>query len=56
VYDENYPALPEGNVPPAEDNGAHETIRLTEAYKEQMGTFLETGRIVQVCDGACDPD
>lgn len=56
VYDEGYPPLPEGNLPPATDNGAHETIRGLEAYKQQMGTFLETGRIVQVCDGACDPD
>ncbi len=56
IYDENYPPLPEGNVAPLEDNEAHGTIRDLEAYTEQVGTFLETGAIVQVCDGACDPD
>lgn len=56
AYDEGYDALPEGNVPPTEDNGAHETIRDLAVYVEQVGTFLETGAIVQVCDGACDPD
>jgi len=56
LYDEGYPPLPEGNVAPQEDNDAHGTIRDLSAYYEQVGTFLETGAIVQVCDGACDPD
>jgi hypothetical protein len=56
VYDENLPPPPEGNVPPAEDNGAHGSIRNLEAYKAQVGAFLEDGTVVQVCDGACDPD
>jgi pimeloyl-ACP methyl ester carboxylesterase len=56
IYDEGYPPLPEGNIPPEEDNGAHDTIRDLPAYLEQVGTFLETGTIVQVCEGACDPD
>ena len=56
IYDEGYPPLPEGNEAPAEDNDAHGTIRDLPAYYEQVGTFLETGAIVQVCDGACDPD
>jgi len=56
IYDEGYPPLPEGNVAPTEDNGAHESIRYLEAYTAQVGAFLEDGTIVQVCDGACDPD
>lgn len=56
VYDEGYAPQPTGNVPPPVDNGAHETIRYLPAYTEQVGAFLEDGTIVQVCDGACDPD
>jgi len=55
IYDEGYPPLPEGNIPP-EENGAHGSVRELDVYVEQVGTFLETGTIVQVCDGACDPD
>ena len=55
LYDEGYPPLPEGNSAPLEDNDAHGTVRDLEVYTEQVGTFLETGVIVQVCDGACDP-
>ena len=31
-------------------------MRSLESYLEQVGAFLEDGTIVQVCDGACDPD
>ena len=55
-YDEGYPPLPEGNQSPADDNGAHETIRALASYEAQLGTFLEYGRVTQVCDGPCDPD
>jgi len=56
VYDEGYPPGPTGNVPPADDNGTHEGVRRLDAYKAQLGAFLEDGTDVQVCDGACDPD
>ena len=56
VYDMQLPANPEGNVPPPEDNGSHRDVRDQVSYFEQVGAFLETGAIVQVCDGACDPD
>lgn len=56
VYDEGYPPLPEGNLSPPEDNDAHDTIRDLDSYKAQVGQFLETGLIAQVCDGACDPE
>lgn len=55
IYDLGLPPLPEGNVAP-EENGAHADVRLLEDYRAQMGTFLESGKIVQTCDGACDPD
>jgi hypothetical protein len=55
IYDEGF--VPETtNVPPAEDNGAHESIRYLDAYTVSVGHFLETGRVVQACDGPCDPD
>jgi len=56
IYDEGYPVQPEGNVAPTVDNGAHETIRDLLSYRDNVGGFLETGEIVQVCDGGCDPD
>ena len=56
MYDEGYAPLPAGNLSPTDDNGAHETIRDLTSYLEQVPTFLEDGRIVQVCDGPCDPD
>lgn len=56
IYDEGYPAQPVGNVAPLSDNGAHESIRDLLSYRENVGRFLETGNIVQACDGACDPD
>ncbi len=56
IYDEGYAPLPSTNVPPAEDNGAHGSLRKLDAYRAQVGAFLEDGTVVQVCDGACDPD
>jgi len=56
VYDEQVEPYPGGPVPPAVDNDTHGTVRELPAYLEQMGRFLEDGTVVQVCDGACDPD
>jgi hypothetical protein len=56
MYDEGYAPLPEGNVAPSDDNGAHETIRDLDSYHQQVGAFLESGLIHQVCDGPCDPN
>ena len=56
IYDEGYPPLPEGNVPP-EENGAHETIRYLDSYKTHVQAFLEDGVLLDVCgDGGCDPN
>lgn len=56
VYDENVTPSPLGNTPPLEDNDTHGTLRYVPAYRSQLGTFLDTGRIVQFCDEACDPE
>lgn len=55
MYDLGVPDLPEGNVPP-EENGVHDEVRRLPSYKTQMGVFLEEGRFVHPCDGACDPE
>lgn len=56
MYDEGYPSLPEGNVAPPDDNGAHETLRDLDSYHHHVGAFLESGLIFQACDGPCDPN
>jgi hypothetical protein len=56
AYDEGYPPLPVGNVGAYSDNGAHDTIRDLPVYRQHVGTFLEEGRIVQYCNGPCDPE
>lgn len=56
IYDEGYDPLPEGNVPPPEENGAHDSVRRLQVYKDNVGAFLEDGTVLQVCEGACDPD
>lgn len=56
VYDEGVPPNPAGNEPPPEDNRTHDTVRGLDSYQRQVGAFLESGLIEQVCDGACDPD
>lgn len=56
VYAEDVEPAPSSNLPPAEDNRTHSTVRQLPAYLDQMGIFLEEGRFEQVCDGACDPD
>lgn len=56
VYDEHVTPSPVTNVPPAEDNGTHNTVRDLPSYQEHVGRFLTEGIFVQVCDGACDPN
>ncbi len=56
VYDENVTPSPLGNIPPLEDNDTHGTLRYVPAFRTQLGTFLDTGKIIQFCDGACDPE
>jgi hypothetical protein len=56
VYDEKVKPNPRGNLPPAADNGTHDGFRELDAYKRQVAAFIESGKLVQLCAGACDPD
>lgn len=56
VYDEKAVPNPSGNLPPTKDNGTHEGFRRLDAYKKQVAAFIESGKLVQLCEGACDPD
>lgn len=56
VYDEHVEAPPQGNLPPDEDNGTHGSVPKSAPLQESWYQFIEHGRFVQVCDGACDPD
>ncbi|MCG3173871.1 MAG: hypothetical protein GMKNLPBB_02078 [Myxococcota bacterium] len=47
---------PKNNTAPAKNNGAHGRTRTREASKKQLVEFLETGRVTNHCDGACDPE
>ena len=56
VYDEGLEPSSLTNVAPKKDNGAHESVRRLDVYRRQIIEFIEHGKLVQVCDGACDPD
>ena len=55
VYDLGVAPNPEGNVAPVE-NDVHGNVRTLDAYRQQVGTFLEFGTITHPCDGPCDPE
>jgi len=54
-YDLGVQDNPPGNVAP-EENGVHNDVRLLDAYREQMGIFLQTGVVERTCEGPCDPE
>ncbi|MCA9579574.1 MAG: hypothetical protein KC668_29300 [Myxococcales bacterium] len=56
VYDEHVTPSPITNIPPAEDNGTHGTVRDLPSYQVQVGRFLTEGIFVHACDGPCDPN
>ena len=56
VYDEHVTPSPITNIPPAEDNGTHGSVRALPSYKTQVGRFLDEGIFVHACDGPCDPN
>ncbi len=56
VYDEKVTPSPKTNLPPKKDNKTHGTVRKLSAYVTHFTTFLDTGKFIQVCDGACDPE
>lgn len=47
---------PEENVPPSVENGVHADMVFLGHVMDQVETMVNTGRIVQLCDGPCDPD
>lgn len=56
VYDEHVTPSPVTNIPPAEDNGTHGTVRDLPSYQVHVGRFLTENIFVHACDGACDPN
>ncbi len=52
IYDLGVPDNPPGNIA-ATENGVHDDVRRLDTYREQMGIFLEHGRVVRTCDGPC---
>ncbi len=51
------PYPPEGNTALINDNCAHEAIRRLPALRKQLKEFFKSnGKIVQTCDGVCDPE
>jgi len=56
VYDEKVEGYPAGNVPPATDNGTHGTVCKLDVYKKTTTALIEHGKLIQFCDGACDPN
>ncbi|MBX5482849.1 MAG: hypothetical protein IRZ16_13565 [Myxococcaceae bacterium] len=49
-------ALNEQPIPPDPDNEVHEGVRRLNAALTQMETFISEGRIVNACEGRCDPE
>jgi pimeloyl-ACP methyl ester carboxylesterase len=56
VYDEKVTPYPAGNIPPATDNNTHGTVCKLDVYKKTSAAFIEKGKLIQFCDGACDPN
>jgi hypothetical protein len=56
-FDTKAPYVPLENVPP-DDTGddPHEAVRRLPAAQKMADTFFRTGKIVQTCDGPCDPE
>lgn len=52
IMDGGAPAVPAGNLPPAE-TGMHNLTRNQPAARRQIKEFFATGRIVNECAGAC---
>jgi hypothetical protein len=50
IYDESpEPAVPDTNVPPAEDNGTHSGVNARPAVLRQVLGFLQSGEVVNEC-------
>ncbi|NOY25610.1 MAG: hypothetical protein GXP62_07025 [Oligoflexia bacterium] len=47
---------PEQNTIPTQNNNVHSDAITTDVAMSQVLTLVETGTVVNPCDGACDPD
>lgn len=55
-YDLGAEPPPPGNVAPPDENGVHGDVRNVQAYRDQVGLFLEEGIVRRTCEGPCDPE
>ncbi len=55
-YDFGKPDNPDPTAPPPSRHDTHADLRVLEIAQDQLWHFLETGEVVSVCDGPCDPD
>jgi len=53
-WDDPFP--PETNMPPSEENDVHHDMNFLPNAQTQIGALFFTGKIINVCDGTCDPD
>lgn len=57
ILEECGPYPPEENTALVQDNCAHEAIRRLSALRKQLKEFFKPdGKIVQTCEGICDPE
>jgi hypothetical protein len=54
-FDYGVPLNPADNEPESSDTDTHELTRKNPVAQAQLWHFLETGEIIQTCDGPCDP-
>ena len=54
-FDFGVPIDTTGNHPESNDTDTHELPRRNAKAQAQLWHFLETGEVIQTCDGACDP-
>lgn len=50
------PFPPETNNPPASDNDVHHDMNFLESAQSQIAALFLQGKIIQPCEGTCDPD
>jgi hypothetical protein len=55
-YDFGHPANPQPWYPPPKESDTHEDLRRLRTAQDQLWHFLDTGEVVHLCDGVCDPD
>ena len=53
AFDVGDPPNPEGNLSPLADAGGHGSVGFVPAATEMIAHFLETGTILDVCEGPC---